>query len=243
MAYTTRAAWDFRGAGSAATKRNSVVGSYTLTEAGAPTWSTDGVSFAGSTSDHLTLTLPTELKIGFVWIIGGFRVTGSNPGDDAHMFSLMLNDSGALDMSLGVLRAPNGQSFSRVAVSGGSTGGSNHGVMTADTDYTLALFKTALGVNNPGFSGQLSGQSWADFLVYNAGVDYTSTSRLRFGSTNGNNAGLRMHWFAMGDGDITKSELEAISSDPSLVLGGTSGPSAAAILASQFPGFHFNQRF
>lgn len=219
MAYTTLAAWDFRGAGTAATKRVAVIGGYTLTEFGTPDWSAEGVDFSDDTADRLQLTLPAELKVGFPWIIGGFRVTGSNPGDDAHLFSLMLNNTGALDMSLGVLRAPNGQAFSRAAISGSSTGGTNHGVIPADSNCTLALYKTGLGVNNPGFRGRLNANAWNSFLVYNAGIDYSATSRLVFGSTNGQNARLRMHWFAMGSGDITEEELETIAADPSVIFG------------------------
>jgi hypothetical protein len=220
MPYVTRAAWEFRGAASAAAKRNSVVGSYTLTESGTPSYSTAGVNFSASTSDRLALTLPVELRIGFVWTIGGFRVTGSNPGGDAHAFSLMLNDTVALDISLGFLRAPNGQSFSKAAFGGSSFGGTNHGVIPTATDVTFAIYKTALGVNNPGFRGRLSSSTWQSFFTYNAGIDYTATSRLVFGSTNSFNANLEMQWFAMGDGDITEAELDAISANPSLVLGG-----------------------
>ena len=69
MAYTTLAAWDFRGAGSASAKRDAVIGSYTLTESGSPDWGTDGVDLSGSTSDKLLLTLPSELKPGKPWML------------------------------------------------------------------------------------------------------------------------------------------------------------------------------
>lgn len=234
MAYTTLAAWELRGSATLEEKLVSVVGDYTLTAVGSPTSSATGVSCAADGTHRLELALPAELKVGFAWIIGGFRVSGSNPADDAHLFSLMLNNTGALDMSLGVLRAPNGQAFSRVAISGSSTGGTNHGAIPTDADSVFSLYKTALGVNNPGFRGRLNANAWAGFLVYNAGVDYTETARLVFGSTNGQNARLDMHWFAMGSGDITEEELEAIAGDPSLVLG-SGEPEEPTLAISQQP--------
>ncbi len=231
MAYTTLAAWDFRGEGTSTEKRNSVVGSYTLTEVGTLGWSVDGVDFSGGTGRRLILDLPVELQPGKPWIICGFRImSATNPADRAHFCGITFSATGgAYAASLAIGRSAGSLGIGVRTSVEASGAGWGFGTMSVGVDSTATTRKTDPG-NIPGFRSKHGAEAWTSDLIFGGSVDYGSDPHLVLGNFDDYNSQARIHWFAMGSGEITDGELEAIQADPSIVLGSPAGPSTAATL-------------
>lgn len=226
MPPTVLATWDFRTA-TASTGRASRIGSYTLTEAGTPTWSSSGVDCSASASNKLTLTLDTALKVSPVWWIAGMRlITGTTPADYTTILGLTKSNTGEYERALMLWR--NASTTQLGYAQSGAFGDLGTGVtLSTGADITIAARRT--GTNNPAFGVKVNSDAFDTGVIDGNPVDYTSTSQLVFGSLGAQNSYMRYHWFIMGSGAITDGEVDAILANPDAYIYPASGGAIARI--------------
>lgn len=224
MAYTVLATWDFRTATSA-TGRASRIGSYTLTEAGTPTWSSSGVDCSASASNTLTLTLDSALKVSPVWWVAGMRlITGTAPADYTALLGLTKSNTGEYERALTLWRNASGTNLGYAQ--SGTFGDLGTGVtLSTGADITIAARRT--GTNNPAFGVKVNSDAFDTGVVDVNPVDYTSTSQLFFGSLGAQNSYMRYHWFIMGSGAITDGEVDAMLANPDAYIYGSGSSSVS----------------
>lgn len=228
MAYTILATWDFRTA-TAATGRASRVGSYTLTEAGTPSWSVNGVDCSASAANRLTLTLPVELRVSPVWWIAGMRlIDGTAPSGYTTLVGLTKSNLGEFERALLLWRNASGTNLG-VAHSSVTDDVSTGVTLATGADITIAARRT--GVNNPAFSVKVNADAWDGGVNTPNAVDLTATSQLVFGSLGANSSFMRYHWLIMGSGAITDGEVDAMLANPNAFIYPSVGPDAATLLA------------
>ena len=224
MSYTVVASWDFRGSDSAATKRNSKVGAYTLTEGGTPTWSSAGVQVTGMT-DRLTLTLPSELKYTTdMWIIASIERTGTAAAFENYFGYAQQDTSGNANWTLAFCEWNTGAGETALRYALSQTVGDGLYTTSATPPLNTPTVITISRRDNV-FEIFKDGSSVAT-KTDGGSLQYTATSHLAVGSKLGDNAAMntRFHWIAIGTGQITASEVAAIEADPNTTLsfgGGT----------------------
>lgn len=217
MAFTVVTSWDFRGSDSAAIKRTSRIGSYTLTNQGTPSYSTDGVT-CNANGQGLTLTLPAELKFtSDYWIMCGLRRIGV-VDQNVSNFGYIANDSDSSPfMTLTHFYNADGVRASVRTNDGGTpTGGLEDAAAlpTLDTDEVFVLRSLATS------SAVFKGNTEASAVTLSARPTYTATSHLAIGCALGysRNPRTRYHWVLVGTGSITTAEMATIQADPNAYL-------------------------
>lgn len=230
MAFTVVASWDFRGAGSDATKKASRIGSFTLVSQGSPSFSTDGVSFTAS-GDGLTIApSPTELRLTHpFWIMVNFRRLGTVTNDAALVGLSHNNTDSDPYASLGI----NYGSSNAINLVGNNAGTFNAAMSSltpvVDTDYSLTLVKKTSTAIAEGYDGASSIGSFAAAQpTYGASGefyvgDYTGISR---------NSNSRVAWVLVGSGEISTSEMTTIQATPDSYLYPAGGGSSIAAISS-----------
>jgi len=229
MAFTVVTTWDFRGSDSDATKRVSRIGSYTLTENGTPTYSTDGVTF-NATDAGLTLTLPAELKYATpFWIMGSIRRVGSN-GAFRNVFGFVHNNTSAVPYDSMVFSLNQDQTTGGVSTNDGTSNVANFtagGHPALNTDYvaTIKRLQTSATLHLDGGAAvaTASPSGWPA---------YASTAHLAIGDLIGvsRNSAIRCAWLIIGTGDITTAEMATIQASPNTYI----YPSAPAVSRRPF---------
>ncbi len=209
MAFTVLATWDFRGAESASVKRDSRIGSYTLTESGTPTWSSLGVLCSGA-SDRLTLTLPSELKLtGDIWIMGGVTRKGS-PTGFRNIFGYIQNENDNNAGQTFSLMHWSGDNALRYALSP-TVGDGLYSVplTTVDDEVTISLVRS--GNDFSVYTDAASVASKTD----SGTLQYETTSHLAIGPAIGTTgaSNYQYHWLIIGSGTHTTGEATTILSD------------------------------
>ena len=227
MPFTVLASWDFRGADSAATKRTSRVGSYTLAESGTPTYSTAGVDCSASSANRLTLTLPSELKVSPVWFMANFQIINATaPAEFTNIVGIQFNDAATLyDGSLMLARKPANTSLRfRLASSGSGTLDSGV-VLGTGSDHVVTARRS--GVSNPAIGFRINSDAWDEGVNAPNALDYGATSRLVIGSPTTDNSRCRYAWVMMGSGGLSDAEDALIRADPDAYIYPAGGPTPA----------------
>jgi len=210
MAYTIITTWDFRTATSA-TGRASRIGSYTLTEGGAPAWASTGVSL-DATGDRLTLTLPAELKYANnFWIMCSLKRLGE-PTDYGTYFGYNIDTS-------------DGGSILALREWAGDVGVHQPGITESAAQRpstSFGVFTLKKNDASPGRSTFADGVSVATTALETGTISglYTGTSSLSFGGAVGTstNANSEYAWAIIGTGDISEAEAVAIQASPNTYL-------------------------
>lgn len=236
MAYTVLASWDFRGSDTASTKRNSRVGSYTLTEGGTPTWSTDGVDCSASSANKLSLTLPTELRVSPVWWVVSLRIMNATaPAELTNVVGfLSTGATGLYSGRLMLCRKPANTSLRWTLLVDGS-GTLDSGVtLGTGVDHVIAARRGP--TNNPALGIRVNNDAWDGTLNTSNQVNMAS-SDLLFGSPTADNCRARFHWFVMGSGNITDTEVQDIYDNPNNFIYPPSPTAPIAVISS---GYHLH---
>lgn len=220
MPFTVLASWDFRGTDSAATKRNSRVGSYTLTESGTPTYSDAGVDCSASSANRLTLTLPAELQVSPVWFMANFQVMNATPPSEfTNIVGIQFSDAVALyDGSLMLTRKPADTSVRYRLVTSGSGTIDTGVILGTGSDHVVTLRRS--GVSNPAVGVRINSDAWDQAVNSGNALAYGATSRLILGSPTTDNSRCRFAWFMMGSGGLDDAEDALIRANPDTYLYG-----------------------
>jgi hypothetical protein len=229
MAFTVLASWDFRGADSAATKRGSRVGSYTLTESGTPTYSTAGVDCSASSGNRLTLTLPAELKVSPLWLMVNFQVMNATaPAEFTNIAGIQFSNTSAdlYDGTLMLCRKPANTSVRSRLITDGSTTTDAGVTLGTGSDHVVTLRRS--GVNNPAIGIRVNSDAWDGNLNTSNQLDFSATSRLIIGSPTTDNSRCRYAWIMLGSGALDDSEDVTIRASPDTYLYGLAPSGTAA---------------
>lgn len=220
MPFTVLASWDFRGTDSAATKRNSRVGSYTLTESGTPTYSDAGVDCSASSANRLTLTLPAELQVSPVWFMANFQVMNATPpAEFTNIVGIQFSDAVALyDGSLMLTRKPADTSVRYRLVTSGSGTIDTGVILGTGSDHVVTLRRS--GVSNPAIGARVNSDAWDQAVNSGNALAYGATSHLILGSPTTDNSRCRFAWFMMGSGGLDDAEDALIRANPDTYLYG-----------------------
>jgi hypothetical protein len=227
MPFTVLASWDFRGADSAATKRNSRVGSYTLTESGTPTYSTAGVDCSASSANRLTLTLPAELQVSPAWFMANFQIMNATaPAEFTNIVGIQFSDAALLyDGSLMLTRKPADTSL-RFRLASSVSGTLDSGVVLGTgSDHVVTARRS--GVSSPAIGFRINSDAWDEALNTPSALDYGATSRLVIGSPTADNSRCRYAWVMMGSGGLSDAEDALIRANPDAYIYPASGPTPA----------------
>lgn len=220
MSFTVLAAWDFRGADTAATKRTSRVGSYTFTESGTPAYSTAGVDCSASSGNRLTLTLPDELKVSPLWFMVNLQIMNPTaPPEFTNIAGIQFSDVAALyDGTLMLTRKPADTSVRfRLLTSGSGTMDSGV-ILGTGSDHVITVRRS--GVNNPAIGLRVNSDAWDGAANTGNQLAFGATSRLILGSPTTDNSRCRFAWFMMGSGALDDAEDAVIRANADTYLYG-----------------------
>lgn len=219
MPFTIVASWDFRGADSAATKRQSRRGSYTLTEQGTPTYSTSGVT-CDANGQALTLTLPAEMRYASAfWIMCGLRRIGT-PTNNVNNFGFIHNDASSAPFH--VLNAFYESTNGRVDTNASGTlvastaDAAQYPTLNTDQVWTLNRKTDVSGLwlsNTVVGSRSLTPGQWPT---------YDPTAHLALGCQLGvfRNPNTRYDWLLIGTDEIDATDIATIQAAPNTYIYG-----------------------
>jgi hypothetical protein len=216
MAYTIIATWDFRGADSAATKRASRIGSFTLSENGTPTYNTDGVTFDAA-GEGLSIPSvgaglrPTEP----FWCMISFRRLGVAGADYSNYAGWAANNVVAAPFVVHQINADNSGNVRYLINSAGTfTAAAATPALANNTDVAYTFVKRSTTADL--YDGSTSIAS----ITSVSAVTYYATSEFGIGDMAGlgRNSNMRANWLIVGTGDITTGEMTTIQGAPNTYL-------------------------
>ena len=225
MAYTIVATWDFRGADSAATKRASRIGSFTLSENGTPTYSTDGVTFDAAGEGLSIPSIPAGLKLTEpFWCMISFRRLGTAGADYSNYAGWAANNVVGDPYVVHAINADTSGNVRYLINSAGvftASGSTPALANNTDVGYTFVKRTTTADL--------YSGASSIASISSTSAVTYYATSEFGVGDMAGlgRNSNMRANWLIIGTGDITTGEMTTIQASPSTYLYPSSSVSRA----------------